>query len=336
MKKLAIVILAATALVPPASAQTAAPAARAAAPARMTAPARMAPAPGVTWRQRGPMATPRVLTRPTAPRGQPHAGRPHRPGAGSGHGFHRGGDNRVVGRGPHRGPRFRHIRRFQHGFILPHFWFGPQFHVSNWGLYGFSQPYGDQRWIRHYDDAYLIGGDGRIHDSRYGMDWDSYGERWNYGEGGGPPMYGDESPYPPEGDYGYGGGHGQGGYPDGGHGGHGGGGHAGGGPGAAGGYGPPPGTGPGHGGGACQMTYSDGGPPPPPPPCAHGAGWGYGWGTMVVTETTTTTTTGGPRVTKHSYHVEEAPAPSKRMYRPAPSKRKYRPAPPPPSPGERG
>ncbi|HEV2745877.1 MAG TPA: RcnB family protein [Allosphingosinicella sp.] len=296
MKKLAILALAATALVPPAAAQTAAPA------ARMSMPAARAAAPGVSWQHRAPMA-PRVAARPHVRPPMAHPGR-HVINRGH-HRFVHRGHGRFVGRGPHHGPRFRHFRRFHRGFFIPPFFFAPQFHVMNWGLYGFAQPYGDQRWIRHYDDAYLIDGDGRVHDSRYGMDWDRHGERWD-DDGEGPPTYGDESDYPPDEDYGRDEGHGDGRHGE--HGGGHGGGHA--------------------QGGACQMTYGHDGPPPPPPPCAYGHGWG--WGTMTVTETTTTTTT-GPTVSHHSYEVEEQAGP-KKMWR---HKRKYRPAPEAPY-GEKG
>ncbi len=86
------------------------------------------------------------------------------------------------GRFGHPGPNFRH-RRLQRGFVIHPFWFGPQFHVNNWQMYGFADPGGDSRWVRYYDDAYLIDRDGRVRDTRYGMDWDQYGEEWDLEDG---------------------------------------------------------------------------------------------------------------------------------------------------------
>jgi len=84
----------------------------------------------------------------------------------------------------HRGPMGgRHFqRRLQRGFVIPHFWFGPQFHINNWQMYGFSNP-GDGRWVRYYDDAYLIDRGGRVMDTREGLDWDQYGEEWDMADG---------------------------------------------------------------------------------------------------------------------------------------------------------
>jgi hypothetical protein len=63
--------------------------------------------------------------------------------------------------------------------------------IGNWQRYGFAQPGPDQRWIRYYDDAYLIDRDGRIVDTREGMDWDRYGAHWA-GEGDMPRHEADE------------------------------------------------------------------------------------------------------------------------------------------------
>jgi hypothetical protein len=76
-----------------------------------------------------------------------------------------------------------HFRHMQRGFIVPQFWWGPQFQINNWQMYGFADPGADGRWIRYYDDAYLIGRDGRIRDSREGLDWDRYGEEWDMADG---------------------------------------------------------------------------------------------------------------------------------------------------------
>jgi len=102
------------------------------------------------------------------------------------------------------GPGFRpghgFQRRLHRGFVVPRFWFGPQFHVQNWQLYGFAQPGADQRWVRYYDDAYLIDRGGRIVDTREGLDWDEYGERWEL-EDGIPSYYGRNEYHPGERDY---------------------------------------------------------------------------------------------------------------------------------------
>lgn len=76
-----------------------------------------------------------------------------------------------------------HFRHMQRGFIVPQFWWGPQFQINNWQTYGFADPGADGRWIRYYDDAYLIDHDGRIRDSREGLDWDRYGEEWDMADG---------------------------------------------------------------------------------------------------------------------------------------------------------
>jgi hypothetical protein len=96
--------------------------------------------------------------------------------------------------------QFRQVGR---GGTVPPFWFGPSFHVRNYGLYGFPQPFQGGRWVRYYDDALLIDRDGRVHDSRPGYDWDRYGERWSYGEDGIPEYAGDRDYAPGDGDYEY-------------------------------------------------------------------------------------------------------------------------------------
>ena len=107
--------------------------------------------------------------------------------------MHRGG-------GQH-GRRFGHIPRIGHGGFVPGGWWGPQFVVRNWHGYGFPQPFSGGRWIRYYDDALLIDGRGRVHDSRYGYDWDRHGDRWGY-DGRGVPVYVGDGDYEPgEDDY---------------------------------------------------------------------------------------------------------------------------------------
>jgi Ni/Co efflux regulator RcnB len=82
----------------------------------------------------------------------------------------------------HGGGNFRY-QRMNRGFVINPFWFGSQFHINNWQMYGFSNPGADQRWVRYYDDAYLIDRGGRVVDTRYGMDWDRYGEDWDMDDG---------------------------------------------------------------------------------------------------------------------------------------------------------
>lgn len=89
-------------------------------------------------------------------------------------GFHRWG--------PRPGRNFHHSRLRRGGFINA-FWFAPQFFVGNWQAYGFYAPGADQRWVRYYDDAYLIDGGGRVIDERYGVNWNRYGEEWEEQDG---------------------------------------------------------------------------------------------------------------------------------------------------------
>ena len=102
---------------------------------------------------------------------------PHGPPPGGG--MHGGMMMRHMG--PMPGQHFQH--RLQRGFIVPQFFWGPQFQIGNWQNYGFADPGPDGRWIRYYDDAYLIDHDGRIRDSREGLDWDRYGEQWDMADG---------------------------------------------------------------------------------------------------------------------------------------------------------
>jgi Ni/Co efflux regulator RcnB len=99
----------------------------------------------------------------------------------------------------HPGRNFRH-QRLQRGFFIHPFWFGPQFHVQNWQMYGFTAPPRDHRWVRHYNDAYMIDREGRVRDHRYDMDWDEYGERWEMDDGI-PSYYGENDWRPDEDDY---------------------------------------------------------------------------------------------------------------------------------------
>ncbi len=294
------------------------------------------PRPGATWR--GGMTGPAVRGPNMQMRGpnmQMHGGQMQgrvRTGGGfQAHGGNvrmhggnfqmRGGGNYRMHRwGSHPGRNFRHFRLQRGGFINS-YWFAPQFYIGNWGAYGFYAPGDDQRWVRYYDDAYLIDGGGRVVDQRYGVDWDRYGDEWGdddgiparrgeWREGGDDEDYAYEERGEEGEDYAEArGGHGRGGY----------------GP-----MMPPPGYG---------------------PPGSHVYGGGYGYGMYaypIVIETVTTSGSGGyvEEITEeyvqtsHRRRAHRArprcscarPAPRPVIHHPAP-----RPAPPRrPPPGERG
>ena len=225
---------------------------------------------------------------------------------GGGMNMHRGGGMTVRHGGPnvvvrHNGGghfRSRHggfhpgrnfPRRIHRGFTVHPFWFGQQFHINNWQAYGFADPGPDRRWVRYYDDAYLIDRGGRVVDERYGLDWDQYGERWSE-EDGVPSYYGSREYTPGEEDYAWVDEHGgerDYDYAD---------------AGPEGPDGPPMmppqdyGPGPAHGGGHGQVQAYGGGYGPGP---AYGGGhggygygygaYGYGWAYPIVIETTVTT-----------------------------------------------
>jgi Ni/Co efflux regulator RcnB len=98
------------------------------------------------------------------------------------HGNMGGGNFRMHRWGPRPGPNFRHSRLRRGGFINS-FWFAPQFFIGDWQSYGFYAPGADQRWVRYYDDAYLVDDNGRVIDTRYGVRWDRYGGDWDYQDG---------------------------------------------------------------------------------------------------------------------------------------------------------
>ena len=222
------------------------------------------------------------------------------------------------------GGGFQH-HRLQRGFFIPPMWFGPQFHVQNWQLYGFTPPPTGHRWVRYYDDAYLIDREGRVQDTRYGLDWDEYGERWDTNEGI-PSYYGRGEWRPDERDYAWVEGQGPGGGEGWDYGAYGAdGGYA---------YGGAPGAGPNH-------------PPPPsacrptPYPCGgYGYGYGYyGYGVAypIIIETTVYGGSGCCAASACCYEevvTEEVveTRPPRRHYRPPP---RSRPRPRPPA-GERG
>ena len=93
-------------------------------------------------------------------------------------------------------------RRLQRGYVVPPYFWGPQFQINNWQMYGFPNPGAGAHWIRYYDDAYLIGQDGRIRDTREGLDWDRYGEQWDMTNGI-PAYHGSRDYHPGSQDYAY-------------------------------------------------------------------------------------------------------------------------------------
>jgi Ni/Co efflux regulator RcnB len=198
-------------------------------------------------------------------------------------------------RRPGHGGRFGHISRIHRGGFVPQFWWGPQFIVQDWGMYGFPQPHAGTRWIRYYDDALLIDREGRVRDGRYGYEWDRHQDRWGADRNGVPVYVGDGDFQPERWDYEWAEHCDRDGCGDG--------------SAYAEGYGDD--EGPGYG------------PPPPPPGYGHGGyaqsqayGYCYGYGAgycacgpVVVTETTVTTAPIIEQVTTYEYVTERAPAP---------------------------
>ena len=241
-------------------------------------------------------------------------------GPAGGHVVRHGGHGATMhhgGRFMHPGRNFRH-HRLNRGFVIHPFWFGPQFHIQNWQMYGFADPGPDRRWVRYYDDAYLVDRDGRVMDERYGLDWDEYGERWEMADGI-PAYYGRGDYRPDDGDHEWverHGGRDHDGYGDDRYRHAGGYGSPGCGPGPCAGYGPP----------ACQ---------PAPHPCGgYGSGYGYyGYGVAypIIIETTVWgASTTYEEVVEEVVEVRERP---RRRYRPPPPRPRPRPRPP---AGERG
>ncbi len=113
--------------------------------------------------------------------------------------MHRGGD-RMIGT-HHVINRYPHYRRVDRGFAIPQYWWGPAFHIGNWGQYGLPQPMHGRRWVRYYDDALMIDSYGRVDDGRWGMRWDEYGDEWGYDDRGIPVYVGNGEYHPDEEDY---------------------------------------------------------------------------------------------------------------------------------------
>ena len=112
-------------------------------------------------------------------------------------------DGSHDGRFRHGGFRHRDRDRFHVGAFIGASFFAPQFHVRNWRLYGFAPPPPRHQWVRYYDDAYLIDGRGEVYDTRYDVDWDRYGERWDEDRDGIPYYVGDGDYYPDDRDHAY-------------------------------------------------------------------------------------------------------------------------------------
>ncbi|HEX8670121.1 MAG TPA: RcnB family protein [Allosphingosinicella sp.] len=326
---------------PGAAAVAATPAPAAPQAAMRPAPA-MTPRAGHSWQERRMAAPAPVMAQmrqqmrtPRPAMHRPPTGGMHRPGTGGMHQPPMGGAHRpprwTHQPGTHRPPRWTHRpgmhrppmhRRFGHirrGGFVPQFWWGPQFVVPNWSMWGWQQPLDGGRWIRYYDDALLIDRSGRVLDGRYGWNWDRDGDRWGYDDQGIPAYVGDGD-YEPDEDAYEGADYDDGDYAD---------------------------DYDDAGAAGCGDRCGPVGPPPPPVACANpctstysgpgpmpGYGYSYGCGTcgpVVVTETITTTTT--PVVETRTYYeyVTERAAPRRHHRKPV---RRARPTPP--RPGERG
>lgn len=83
------------------------------------------------------------------------------------------------------------------GWVLPSYWIAPRYYIHDYGRYGFPAPRDGEGWSRYYDDAVLTDRDGRVLESRRGVDWDRYDdyrddeEVWSDGED-----WGDDGPPP--------------------------------------------------------------------------------------------------------------------------------------------
>ena len=315
MKKLALMMLAASALAPAsaiAQQRTAAP------------PVKWEDTPNAQMRMPG---GPAPMARPPH-HGQSHAAPQHVGGMppvvvqhhGPGRVHVRHGDrmqvrhhvgNRMGMRGHHGFKNYSNYRRLDRGVFLPQPWWGQGYHIQNFAMYGLPQPIPGGRWVRYYDDALMIDAGGRVHDGRYGMAWDEWQDQWAYDDRGVPVYSGNGDFYPGAEDYAWV--DGQGGAYAEGHGqvyGH---------------------EGYAHGGCPQSCAY-----PPVAPAYPYGYGYGYGHGYgygagMVVTETTITT---APTVVYETWEEEvvyEQRARKPRKYRAKP--RYHRPR---PQPGERG
>jgi Ni/Co efflux regulator RcnB len=219
------------------------------------------------------------------------------------------------GMGPGMGPQ-RHVefRRIERGGTVPQRWRGPDVQVRSWRQFGFPEPFAGGRWIRYYDDALLIDGDGRVRDSRPGWDWDRYGAGWADDDDGVPVYVGDGDDQSRGRDYRWAEryDHGE--------------------------MGPGPRVRE-----RVYMQGPPGAPMGPPPPCMRGCagGYGYGYGAnmgygpVLVTETTVTE---APVVEQRTYVTYETVRVrvKHRRHIVRCTCRRAAPPPPPPGGGERG
>lgn len=60
------------------------------------------------------------------------------------------------------------------GYILPSFWMGAPYAVSDWAGYGFTEPGRGRHWVRYYNDAVLVDERGLIHESVHDVPWGRY------------------------------------------------------------------------------------------------------------------------------------------------------------------
>lgn len=75
----------------------------------------------------------------------------------------------------HGGGGFNRGTRFYAGGFLPSYFMAPRYYVVNYPRYGLVQPRSGYRWVRYYDDAYLVDGRGYIADQRYGVPYEGNG-----------------------------------------------------------------------------------------------------------------------------------------------------------------
>lgn len=86
-------------------------------------------------------------------------------------------------------------QRVGRGWRMQPYWWSPRFRLHDWRMYGLPEPRSDWFWIRYYDDALLVDRYGTVHDGRWGVDWDRYGERWDRDQFGVPYYQGYEDDF---------------------------------------------------------------------------------------------------------------------------------------------
>lgn len=112
--------------------------------------------------------------------------------------------------GRHMGPRWGHringrwhaghgapggwggYRFATRGYQLPTYWIAPRYVIA-YRTYGLPAPQAGANWSRYYDDAVMIDRDGRVIDSRRGIEWDRYEGGYDDGPDDGP--YDDHAGY---------------------------------------------------------------------------------------------------------------------------------------------